>query len=290
MNIRDLTYLVAVAKHRHFGRAAEECFVSQPALSMQLKKLEEELGVVLFERTNKRVMITSVGQDMVDRAAHILEMTADMKEAAARAHDPFGGRVKFGAFPTIAPYILPQIVPDITDEHPNLQMLLVEEKTDALIAQLKAGELDVAMLALPIVDEPMLMSAFVFDDPFYLAVSKHHEFATRKKLSRDELASLPLLLLEEGHCLRAQALDVCLLAGANEHQDFRATSLETLRQMVASNVGVTLIPGSAKKENDELVYIPFSAPVPSRSIGLVWRKSTVRRELIESMVKIVSGE
>lgn len=287
MNLRDLEYLVAVSELKHFGRAADKCFVSQPALSMQLKKLEETLGVELFERSNKKVMVTKVGQEIADRAAKILRDANEIKDLAKTYHDPFAGDLRMGAFPTLAPYLLPQIVPDIVSEYPNLKLLLIEEKTDALVKMLREGEIDVALLALPI-DVDSLDSIELFQDDFLLALPPSHHLAKRKYITHQDLQSESLLLLEEGHCLREQALDVCSLIGTSESQDFRATSLETLRQMVASGVGITLIPESAKKENDGIVYLPFKSQPLSRRIALVFRKTSPKLKLCHGIAEMIA--
>lgn len=288
MNIRDLKYLVAVAKYKHFGKAAKECFVSQPALSMQLQKLEDTLGVKLFERTNKNVMITDVGQQMVDKAKEVLRHTDEMFDIAKNFHDPMAGEIKLAVFPTLAPYFLPKIVPQITKKFPKLKLLLLEEKTEIIIDMLKNGQVDVAFLAIPLpVNEDAFEVKELFCEPFYLAVAKNNPLAAKKNISRNDIKNEKLLLLEEGHCLRDQALDVCSLMGISENQDFRATSLETLRQMVVANVGITLIPELAIKNNDGLVYIPFKDSRPSRTIAMVWRKTSVRQELILKLQNIL---
>ena len=279
MNLRDLQYLVAVAEHRHFGKAAEWCNTSQPTLSMQLKKLEETLGVQLFERTSKKVIITPIGETITTKARQILQDSRDIRELAKAAQDPYAGEFRLGAFPTLAPYYLPIAVPAIHKALPKLKLLLVEEKTPFLLERLKAGTLDAAFLALPI-EEDWLETMPLFDDPFLLAVSPDHALAKRKYVSQSDLKGEQLLLLEDGHCLRSQALEVCSLIGSSEHQEFRATSLETLRQMVAAGVGITLMPQLAIGKDKSVKYIPFDKLAPSRTIGMVWRKHTARKECI----------
>lgn len=287
MNLRDLHYLTAVAEQQHFGKAAEICHVSQPTLSMQLKKLEETLGVQLFERSNKQVMITPIGEQIAVYARRILQDAKEIKAIAKTAHNPCEGEFRLGVFPTLAPYFLPAAIPAISRHMPKLKLLLVEEKTEPLLEKLKAGALDAAFIALP-VEQEGLISIFLFNDPFLLAVSKQHAFAKRRDISRDDIRTERLLLLEEGHCLRHQALDVCSLIGASENQDFRATSLETLRQMVASGIGITLIPKMAMRDNDGIVYIPFEKSSISRSIGLVWRKNSARKSCIDAIIEAIS--
>lgn len=246
MNLRDLKYLVALADHKHFGRAASACFVSQPTLSTQIKKLEDELGVSLVERAPRKVMLTPAGREAAVRARSIVAEVEQMKEAARRSQDPEAGTVRLGIFPTLAPYLLPHVVPRIRERFPRLELLLIEEKSDQLMHQLREGRLDAALLALPLQDD-QLHAEFLFEEPFVLAVPEGHPLSRHDSMTLDDLSEQRLLLLEDGHCLRDQALDVCHLAGAMEKSEFQATSLETLRQMVAANVGVTLLPLLAVK-------------------------------------------
>ena len=277
MNLRDLKYLVALAELRHFGKAAEACFVSQPTLSMQIRKLEEELGVALFERAPRKVMLTPAGQDMVQRARRVLAEVDQMKEAARRSKDPEAGVLRLGVFPTLGPYLLPHVVPQLRERFPQLELQLVEEKSDILLQRLREGRLDAALLALPLHDE-QLHAQFLFEEPFVFAAPAQHPLAQGDALSIDALTDETLLLLEDGHCLRDQALDVCRLSGAQEKAGFRATSLETLRQMVAAGAGVTLLPALAVHapvaQPRNIRVVPFRDPPPSRRIALVWRKSS----------------
>ena len=277
MNLRDLTYLVALAEHKHFGRAAAACFVSQPTLSTQIRKLEDELGVALVERAPRKVMLTPSGREAAERARRIVAEVEQMKEAARRSQDPEAGTVRLGIFPTLAPYLLPHVVPGLRERFPRLELLLVEEKSDELLTRLRDGRLDAAVLALPLHDE-QLHTQFLFEEPFVLAVPDNHPLSQRRTLTLDELSGQRLLLLEDGHCLREQALDVCRLSGAWEKTEFRATSLETLRQMVAANVGATLLPALAVKppvaRSQDIHLLSFSGDPPSRSIAMVWRRSS----------------
>lgn len=285
MNLRDLHYLVAVADLLNFSHAAEQCHISQPTLSAQIKKLEEYLDVQIFERTNKKVMLTTIGEQIVTRARSILRDEAEIKDIAQNAHDPFSGTFKLGAFPTLAPYLFPKIVPLIKTNMPNLKLMLIEEKTAALLEQLSRGEIDAAFIALPLKDEK-LESEHLFNDPFLLAVPEDHELTQASKVDQRILQQYPLLLLDEGHCLRDQALDVCQLHDGKENQEFRATSLETLRQMIKAGSGITLIPRIALGQNDEGIrYLPFREPVPSRDIGLLWRKTSARTTLMHALVQ-----
>ena len=277
MNLRDLRYLIAVAEHRHFGRAAAASFVSQPTLSTQLRKLEDELGVSLVERAPRKVMLTPIGVEIVERARRVVAEIEQMKEAARRSQRPEAGTVRLGIFPTLGPYLLPHVVPGLHERFPDLQLLLVEEKSDELLARLRDGRLDAAILALPVHDE-QLQHEFLFEERFVLAVPEQHRLASRRALRMDELADENLLLLEDGHCLRQQTLDVCELAGAHERTEFRATSLETLRQMVAANVGITLLPALAVQppvaHPRGIRLLDFSDARPSRRVALFWRRSS----------------
>ena len=287
MNLRDLKYLVALADHKHFGRAAAACYVSQPTLSTQIRKLEEELGVSLVERAPRKVMLTPAGREAADRARAIVAEVEQMKEAARRSRDPEAGTVRLGIFPTLGPYLLPHVVPLVRSRFPKLELLLVEEKSDVLLSRLRDGKLDAVVLALPLADE-QLQAEFLFEEPFVLAVPEQHPLATRESLQMEDLADQRLLLLEDGHCLRDQALNVCQLAGASEKSGFQATSLETLRQMVAANVGITLLPMLAVQppvaRPDNLKLCPFQGPgAPSRRIGLVWRRSSAMSGFLEQL-------
>jgi LysR family hydrogen peroxide-inducible transcriptional activator len=286
MNLRDLRYLAALAEHRHFGRAAEACHVSQPTLSTQIRKLEDELGVALVERAPRQVMLTAAGADIALRARRVLAEVEQMREVARRTADPEAGSVRLGLFPTLGPYLLPHVVPRIRKRFPRLELLLVEEKTEAMLHMLREGRLDAGVLALPL-HEDWIESEFLFEEPFLLAVPEGHPLAGRHDLRLDELSDQRLLLLEEGHCLRDQALEVCQLAGAGEKLGFRATSLETLRQMVAAGVGVTLLPVLAVKPpvpaQSNLRLLHFRTPPPSRRLALVWRKSSAMSEFLRRL-------
>jgi LysR family hydrogen peroxide-inducible transcriptional activator len=296
MNLRDLRYLVALAEHRHFGRAAEASFVSQPTLSTQIRKLEEELGVSLVERTPRKVLLTEVGREIVQHAREVLNEVEQIRAIARRTLDPQSGTIRLGIFPTLGPYLLPHVIPQVRARFPRLELLLVEEKTEHVLRQLREGKLDAGVLALPVHDH-QLHSEFLFEEPFVLAVPEGNALAAREMLRLDDLADQSLLLLEDGHCLRDQALEVCELAGAGEKVGFRATSLETLRQMVAANVGVTLLPTLAVKppvpQADNVRLIEFRGRAPSRRIAMIWRKSSAMdgflRELAEVFRNLPAG-
>lgn len=292
MNLRDLRYLVALAEHRHFGRAAEACFVSQPTLSTQIRKLEEELEVALVERAPRKVMLTPAGREIAERARRVLAEVEQLKETARRSRDPEAGTVRLGLFPTLGPYLLPHVVPRLRQRFPRLELLLVEEKTEEILHRLRDGRLDAGLLALPL-HEDSLHAEPLFDEPFVLAVPEGHPFARRRTLAMSELAGEDLLLLEEGHCLRDQALDVCRLAGAAERSGFRATSLETLRQMVAANVGMTLLPTLAIKPPvappEHIHLLRFQGKPPRRRIALVWRRSSAMDGFLKKLAEVLRG-
>ncbi|MFT3763373.1 MAG: DNA-binding transcriptional regulator OxyR [Pseudoxanthomonas sp.] len=289
MNLRDLKYLVALADHKHFGKAAAASFVSQPTLSTQIRKLEEELGVPLVERVPRKVMLTPAGREAVERARRIVAEVEQMKEAARRSQDPEAGRVRLGIFPTLGPYLLPHVIPCIRARFPRLELLLVEEKSDVLLARLREGTLDAGLLALPVHDERMHVEP-LFEEPFLLAVPENHPLAQRDSLNLKELSEQKLLLLEDGHCLREQALEVCRLSGADEKSEFRATSLETLRQMVAANVGATLLPTLAVKppvaRSQNIRLLHFNDSHPSRRIAMLWRKSSALAEFLPQLAQV----
>ena len=288
MNLRDLEYLVAIADLRSFGAAAKRCFVSQPTLSGQIKKLEGELGARLFERTNKKVLPTEIGQAVVEAARRVIRETEAIREIVENSRDPLSGRFRLGAFPTLSTYLFPELVKKISRTMPKLRLILVEEKTAALLVQLQSGELDAALVALPISDV-RLSSRELFIDPFLLAVSSADPLAKSKQVQPEELSRRRLMLLDEGHCLRDQALEFCRFKGISEEPDFRATSLETLRQMVKSGTGITLMPAIAARVREPGIrYIPFAAPSPSRRIGLVWRKTSARLKIIERLAGLLA--
>ncbi|HEV2539434.1 MAG TPA: DNA-binding transcriptional regulator OxyR [Frateuria sp.] len=291
MNLRDLTYLVSLAEHRHFGRAAEASFVSQPTLSTQIKKLEDELGVALVERTPRKVLLTETGREIAGRARAVLAEVDEIRAIAQRTRDPEAGKLRLGVFPTLGPYLLPHLVPLVRQRFPRLELLLIEEKTEQVIRMLREGSLDTGLLALPLHEES-LHAEFLFEEPFVLAVPDDHPLARRKaRLKLADLEDESLLLLEDGHCLRDQALELCQLAGAGEKVGFRATSLETLRQMVAANVGITLLPTLAIKppvaRTGNVQLLEFAGNAPSRRIALVWRKSSSLGPFLKRFADVV---
>ncbi|MBL8522148.1 MAG: DNA-binding transcriptional regulator OxyR [Betaproteobacteria bacterium] len=290
MNLRDLRYLVALADHKHFGRAAEASFVSQPTLSTQLKKLEDEIGAALVERSPRNVMLTEVGEAVVARARVILREADEIKAIARRARDPESGTVRLGIFPTLGPYLLPHVVPNIVARFPKLELILVEEKTEVLLKKLHEGELDAAILALPVHDDT-LHAEFLFEETFVLAVNRQHKMAGNKRVKLNDLAEERLLLLDDGHCLREQALEVCQMAGAGERTGFRATSLETLRHMVSANVGMTLMPAlsvhAPAPSSPGVSLIPFAEPAPHRRIAMIWRRTSALTAFLHQLVPLI---
>jgi len=292
IKLKDLRYLVAIADTRHFGQAAERCFVSQPTLSAQLKKLEDYLGVPLVERQPRKALLTPAGAEIVARARRIVE-ASDEVVAIAQAHrEPLAGRLKVAFLPTIGPYLLPVVAPRLRKTLPHLEFMLYEHQTATMLERLKAGEIDMGVLALP-VDLDGLASRRLYDEPFVVAAPADHPLAVRKQLKVGDLKGATLLLLEDGHCLRDQALDVCNRIDVHEKQDFRATSIETLRQMVASGAGLTLMPEFATRGSHAtpkgLVFKPFVKPVPTRSIGAIWRKSSPRTVAIDAVARVIAN-
>lgn len=286
MNFRALQYFVKLAELKHFSKAAEACFVSQPTLSTQIMKLEEELGVQLVERIPRKVKLTPVGREIAARARHVLRDIDQIRMTARRSRDPETGSLRLGIFPTLAPYLLPHVVPGIRQRFPELKLQLAEEKTEDILRLLDNGELDAALLALPLDDDGLEME-ILFEEPFVLAMPSTHTLANRDSVGLGDLDGRELLLLEDGHCLREHALEVCALAGARERVDFHATSMETLRQMVAAEVGITLMPILAIKPpialTDNLAIKPFEKPAPNRTIALVWRRSAPLGDLMQKL-------
>ena len=278
-----MQYLVAVAELRSFSGAAQQCHVSQSTLSGQIKRLEEWLGVQIFERTNKRGMPTDVGETIIRSASRIVREVESIRDAAESAQDPFASKFRIGAFPTLATYFYCDLVSVVKAELPRLRLVLVEDKTAALVQKLKDGDLDAALLALPVHDDSLVCQP-LFEEPFYLAVPDDHPLADHEQVDQSTLGRHTLLLLEEGHCLRDQALDICRHHDAGEQQDLRATGLETLRHMVRAGTGITLFPEIAIRAGETGIrYLPFVPPAPTRRIGLFYRKTSATREVVQRM-------
>jgi LysR family transcriptional regulator, hydrogen peroxide-inducible genes activator len=291
LKLKDLRYLVAVADQRHFGRAAARCFVSQPTLSAQLKKLEQALGVQLIERTPNNVSLTGAGVEIVARARQILEASEEVVALARGQRDPLAGKLRVALLPTIGPYLLPHIAPLLRKSLPRLELRLYEYQTAPLLEKLQSGELDLGILALP-VTLPGLVTRELYREPFTVALPERHPLARHAAVRIADLKDERLLLLEDGHCLREQALEVCSRVGLKDAQDFRATSLETLRQMVATGAGITLLPElagrGAYRSARGVVLRPFAKPAPVRQVGAVWRKSTAREAAIEALCRLLA--
>jgi LysR family hydrogen peroxide-inducible transcriptional activator len=290
MTLTELRYVVAVARERHFGRAAEACFVSQPTLSVAVKKLEEELGVALFERGPGEVSVTPAGQKIVEQAQRVLEESARIREIAAAGRDPLAGPVRLGAIYTIGPYLLPKLIPILRRTAPAMSLHIQENFTHRLAESLKNGEVDVILIALPF-EEPGIVTRAVYDEPFLVAVPKGHPWEGRKRITSEELSKESLLLLGEGHCFRDQVLEICHTRPKDRSVLARTVeggSLETIRQMVASGVGVTVLPSTsigAGSTGDLIRILPFAKPAPTRRVGLAWRRSFPRPEAIEALRK-----
>ncbi|WP_298623464.1 LysR substrate-binding domain-containing protein [uncultured Legionella sp.] len=283
MNLRDLHYFIVLADLKHFGEAAKKCYVSQPTLSMQIKKLEETLGVHLFERTNKNVFLTDQGTALLARAKKIMMLVDEMKDLARNSTDPFSGDLRLGVIPTVAPYLLPLIMPELKSKYPDLKIWLIEDQTHRLINKLDNGEIDAAIMAQPV--EGSFSRLNLFEEDFYFACAASSPLAGFEKVTIDVLATQPVMLLKEGHCLREQAMAVCQMAKVNDVADFTATSLETLRLMVQSGMGVTLLPALAARMHSSslLKCIPFDSPVPSRTLALFWRSGTPKIKCLNSV-------
>ena len=290
MNLRDLRYLVAVADTRHFGQAAERCHVSQPTLSAQIKKLENYLGVELIERQPRRIALTEMGEKVVARARRLLQEADEIQALTRKEGDPLAGRLKVALIPTIGPYLLPLVARKLHRQLPKLRLMLYEYRTAVLLERLHSGEIDLGILALP-VDLDGLEATELYKEEFLLALPSNHSLTKKQRVKVEDLPGETLLLLEDGHCLRDQALEVCSRVNVRESQDYRATSLETLRQMVAAGLGVTLLPELAASgpfaSNRSLTTRSFSQPVPTRTVGTVWRKSTTRIAAIKAVNDII---
>lgn len=289
MNLRDLHYLVSVADTLHFAKAAELCHVSQPTLSMQLKKLEDELGVSIFERNNKKVLLTEQGIALVDQARRVLKEAQRLKEMAKFAADPLAGSLIVGCIPTLGPYLLPAALSKIKQALPKLELFLLEEQTHNLLRDLKAGKIDAAILALP-VDSDDFFERILFDEAFMVAMPVDHPLTKKQEISPSDLKDQTILLLAEGHCLRDQALAICDIARKQQYtSQLSATSLETLRQMVALGNGITLLPALTVNDNPMIAIRPFKKPVPSRCIAMIWRKSSTQVLCLNKLAECIAN-
>ncbi|MDN3546640.1 MAG: LysR substrate-binding domain-containing protein [Roseateles asaccharophilus] len=290
MTLTELRYIVAVARERHFGRAAEACFVSQPTLSVAIKKLEEELEVKIFERGGSEVSITPLGEDIVRQAQSVIEQANAIKEIAKRGKDPLAGPLRLGIIYTIGPYLLPELVRHSIEHYPQMPLILQEHFTVKLLEMLRTGELDCAIMAEPFPDTGLAIAP-LYDEPFVVAAPAGHPFAQREQISAAELKSETMLLLGTGHCFRDHVLEVCpefarfSSDAEGIRKSFEGSSLETIKHMVASGMGVTVVPALSvpKEPQAHLRFVPFEPPVPSRRVVLAWRRSFTRYEAIAAL-------
>jgi len=303
MTLTELKYIVAVAREKHFGKAAEACFVSQPTLSVAVKKIEEELDVKLFERSANEVTVTPLGEEIVRQAQAVLEQAANIKEIAKRGKDPLSGPLRLGVIYTIGPYLLPDLVRQMITHTPQMPLMLQENFTVKLLEMLRTGEIDCAILAEPFPDAGLAVAP-LYDEPFYAAVPSHHPLAQRSDISNEELKSETMLLLGTGHCFRDHVLEVCpefARFSSNAEgirKSFEGSSLETIKHMVAAGMGVTLVPRlsipktalapkartkGAGQEDSFIKYLPFAGEPPTRRVVLVWRRSFTRYEAIAAL-------
>lgn len=296
MTLTELKYIVAVARQKHFGHAAEACFVAQPTLSVAIKKLEDELGVIIFERGGTEVSMTPLGAQIVAQAERVLEQTAAIKEIAKQNKDPLAGPFRLGIIYTIGPYLLPTLVKTMIQRVPQMPLVLQENFTVKLLELLRQGELDAAIIALPIPDQGLMLQP-LYDEPFVVALPRDHAWADRDSVSAKELKSETMLLLGNGHCFRDQVLEVCpemarfATASDGIARTFEGSSLETIRHMVASGIGITVLPIASVPDlhaKDGLLrYLPFSEPTPDRRVVIAWRKSFTRQAAIEAIRQAV---
>ncbi len=296
MTLTELKYIVAVAREKHFGHAAEACYVAQPTLSVAIKKLEDELGVILFERGGTEISMTALGAQIVAQAERVLEETAAIKEIAKQNKDPLAGPLRLGVIYTIGPYLLPPLVKNLITQVPQMPLILQENFTVRLLELLRQGELDAAIMALPLPDHGMNQQP-LYDEPFVVAVPKQHPWVNRSFVSAQDLKSETMLLLGNGHCFRDQVLEVCpemsrfASNGNGIQRTFEGSSLETIRHMVASGIGLTVLPAASvpdiHTQEGLLRYLPFEAPPPKRRVVLAWRKSFTRKAAIDAVCNAV---
>jgi len=290
MTLTELRYIVAVAREKHFGRAAEACFVSQPTLSVAIKKLEEELDLKIFERGASEVSVTALGEEIVRQAQMVIEQAAAIKEIAKRGKDPLAGALRLGIIYTIGPYLLPQLVRSVIERYPQMPLMLQENFTVKLLEMLRTGELDCAIMAEPFPDTGLAVAP-LYDEPFVIAAPATHAFAQRSEISAQELKNETMLLLGTGHCFRDHVLEVCpefarfSSDAEGIRKSFEGSSLETIKHMVASGMGVTVVPALSvpKEPQAHLSFIPFAAPVPTRRVVLAWRRTFTRYEAIAAL-------
>ena len=288
MTLQELRYLVALADKGHFVRAAEACHVGQPTLSTQLKKLEEYLGVTLFERNKHHLQATPIGEQIIEQARIALSVVAQIKELARRGLDPMNGPLRLGVIPTLGPYLIPHLLPGIRKRFPELHLFLREDLTSHLLERLRQGRLDALLLALPVRGDDV-QTLPLFHESFVVALPSDHHLGPNRQVTQEDLARENVLLLEEGHCMRDQALAICGAHSSDQREELKATSIETLRQMVAAGVGCTLLPrlaslpGTGSLRGDTVLIRPFAPPMPTRTIGLAWRRNFPRESTIRAV-------
>ena len=290
MTLTELRYIVAVSQKNHFGKAAQACFVSQPTLSIAIKKLEEELGVRLFERSSKNeIRITEIGQQVVDQAYVVLQQAQILNEIAQQGKDPLSGQFKLGVIYTIGPYLLPSLIPKLSENAPDLKLIIEENFTASLLQSLKQGALDAIIISYPF-EEPAIETEALYEEPFIIALPKNHEWRNREAIPTEDLASQDLMLLGSGHCFRDQVVKACpnCMSGNSElTRTFEGSSLETIRHMVAAGTGITVLPRTSifsSQQNEAMIDIkPFKSPSPSRVVALAWRKHYPRQAAIDTI-------
>lgn len=291
MTFTELRYIVAVAQERHFGRAAERCFITQPALSLAIQKLEDELGAQIFERKRNDLALTPLGEKIVQQAQRVLEEAEQIKVIAAQGKDQLKGTLRFGVIATVGPYLLSDLVSALRKHAPEMPLEIEENLTVNLSRMLKSGKLDVIMIALPF-DEPGILTRALYDEPFKTVVPVNHPWAKKSRIDSRALAGQQVLLPHAGHCFRQQVLDSCPELSRSDNEGIQGNSLETIRQMVASGLGITVLPCSAltaKHHNKRLAVVPFTDPVPQRRIGLAWRTGFPRPAAIEAVIDAVQS-
>lgn len=288
MTLIELKFVMAVAQERNFRRAAEKCFVTQPALSLGIKKLEEELGVTIFERSRSEVTPTEIGEKIIEQANVVLEQSSRLKEMAKLGTNPLQGLFKLGMIHSVGPYLLPEIIPVLRINVPDMPLEVEENLTANLEVQLKNGVIDAAVVALPF-DIPGIEVQSLYDEDFSVVVPANHHWANRKQIESEDLSEEKVLLLNSGHCFSNQVTQACPEL-SRKGEVLQGNSLETIRNMVASNLGITVLPASAtvaRYENPLLKVIPFSKPAPTRRIAIAWRKSFVRTAAIEALITAI---
>ncbi|MFM7284678.1 MAG: hydrogen peroxide-inducible genes activator [Betaproteobacteria bacterium] len=294
MTLTELRYIIAVAREKHFGRAAEACFVSQPTLSVSIKKLESELGVIIFERGGSEITLTPIGENIVQQAQRVLDAANQIKEIADQGRDPLRGALRLGVIYTIGPYLLPRIIKSMIERYPDMPLILQENFTVRLVEMMRTGEIDVAILADPF-DTTGLDTLPLYDEDFVVAVPKKHHWTKKQQIASVDLKQETMLLLGVGHCFRDQVLEVCPEAArfaansAGIQKTFEGSSLETIRHMVAEGLGITVLPRMSVSLDDDplLKFITFAPPVPNRRIVLAWRKSFSRDRAVDALHEVI---